>query len=123
MANPIVEGYVPILILGLVAILLIFATLMLSKMLAPKNPHGQKLTTYESGEITQGTGRGPIEIQYYPYILVFLILDVEVLFLVPFAMEFGNLGVVAVVEMVVFVGLLLFGWSYAWKKGALQWVR
>jgi NADH-quinone oxidoreductase subunit A len=123
LVNPIVNGYAPILILGLVSALLIFATLFLSKLLAPSNPTGNKLTTYESGEITQGTGRGPIEIQYYTYILVFLVLDVEILFLVPFAVEFLNLGVAGVIEMVLFVGLLLLGWLYAWKKGALEWVR
>jgi NADH-quinone oxidoreductase subunit A len=123
LVNPIVEGYAPILVLGLVAALLVFATLFLSKLLAPSNLTGNKLTTYESGEITQGTGRGPIEIQYYPYILVFLVLDVEILFLIPFAVEFLNLGLVGIIEMVVFVGLLLVGWLYAWKKGALNWVR
>jgi NADH-quinone oxidoreductase subunit A len=123
LVNPIAEGYLPILILGVVSALLVFATLFLSKMLAPHNPTGQKLTTYESGEITQGLGRGPIEIQYYPYILVFLVLDIEILFLVPFAVEFLNLGPAAIVEMVLFVALLLLGWLYAWKKGALEWVR
>lgn len=123
MVNPVVQGYAPILVLGLVAALLVFATLFLSKLLAPSNPTGNKLTTYESGEITQGTGRGPIEIQYYTYILVFLILDVEILFLIPFAVDFLNLGPVGIIEMGVFVGLLLLGWLYAWKKGALNWVR
>ena len=123
MVNPIGYGYLPILILGFVSVLLIFVTLLVSRLVAPFNPTGQKRTTYESGEITQGTGRGPIEIQYYLYILVFLILDVEVLFLVPFAVDFVHLGGKAVIEMAVFVGLLFLGWLYAWKQGALEWVR
>jgi len=123
LVNPIVQSYAPILVLGLVSALLIFVTLLTSKMVAPSNPTGNKLTTYESGEITQGTGRGPIEIQYYTYILVFLILDVEILFLVPFAVQFAKLGIAGIIEMVLFVGLLVLGWLYAWKKGALNWVR
>lgn len=122
------EGYVPILILGVVAVGLVFVTLLTSRILAPNNPTGRKRTTYESGEITQGSGRGPVDIQYYNYILVFLILDIEVLFLLPFAAEFGNLigmddAALVVSEMVIFVGLLFLGWLYAWKKGALEWVR
>ena len=124
----------PILILGIIAGLLIFMTLLVSKLLAPFNPTERKRTTYESGEITQGSGRGPIAVQYYPYILLFLILDVEVLFLVPFAAVFGSLvpedgaqasdyAIVAISEMFLFVGLLVLGWYYAWKKGVLQWVR
>ncbi len=123
MANPILDSYVPILVLGIVACLLIFVTLLVSRLLAPYNPTGQKLTTYESGEITQGIGRGPVEIQYYQYILVFLILEIEVLFLVPFAFVLADKSLAVVIEMVVFVGLLVLGWLYAWKKGALEWVR
>lgn len=130
--NPSVAGYLPILILGIIAALLIFVTLLTSRILGPSNPTERKRTTYESGEITQGSGRGPIAVQYYPYILLFLILDVEILFLVPFAALFGdlkdlpaesNLPVLAISEMVIFVGLLVLGWYYAWKKGVLEWQR
>lgn len=117
------EGYLPILVLALVSVLLIFVTLLTSRMLGPHNPTGAKLTTYESGEIPKGSGRGPIEIQYYPYILLFLVLDVEILFLVPFAVRYASLGAAAIVEMALFVGLLVLGWLYAWKKGAMRWVR
>lgn len=123
MANPIVDDYLPILVLGVVSILLVFVTLLVSRLVAPSNPTGRKLTTYESGEITQGIGRGPIEVQYYQYILVFLILDVEAIFLIPFAIEFLDLGLKGILVMFLFVLLLLEGWVYAWKKGALEWVR
>jgi NADH-quinone oxidoreductase subunit A len=123
LVNPVAEGYLPVLILAGVSLLLIFMTLLLSSLLAPRNPYGRKLTTYESGEVPKGTGRGPIEVQYYPYILLFLVLDVEILFLVPFAIMFLDLGLAGVIKMVIFVGLLVHGWLYAWKKGALQWVR
>lgn len=117
------EGYIPILILGLVATLLVFVTLLLSKFLAPRNATARKLSPYECGEIQQGSGRGPIEVQYYMYIIAFLVLDIEAVFLFPFAVKFASLGVQGIVEMVLFVGLLFLGWLYAVRKGALEWVR
>lgn len=123
MVDPVAETYLPILILGTVSVLLVFATLFVARLLGPRNPTDRKLTTYESGEITQGIGRGPIAIQYYPYILVFLILDIEVLFLTPFAVRFLELGLAGTVEMALFVALLLLGWLYAIRKGVLTWVR
>lgn len=123
MADPVTQGYLPILILGVVAVLLIFATLLLSRILAPHNPTTRKNMTYECGEIALGSGRGPIEIQYYMYILVFLILDIEAVFLIPFAVRFADLGGVQILEMGIFVALLLVGWLYALKKGALNWAN
>ena len=122
MADPVLS-YLPIVILGAIAALLVFATLFLAKMMGPRNLTARKAMTYECGEIALGSGRGPLEIQYYMYILVFLILDIEAVFLIPFAVGFGDLGWVAIVEMVIFVGLLFAGWLYALKKGALEWVR
>lgn len=116
-------GYLPIAILGIIAMTLIFVTLFLSKILSPKNPNLRKESTYECGEIALGSGRGPIEIQYYMYILVFLIIDIEAVFLIPFAVKFADLGTAAIWEMAIFVGLLLVGWLYALQKGALNWVR
>lgn len=128
MADPVSFQYLPIAILGAIAALLIFATLFLSKLLAPRNPNARKESTYECGEIALGSGRGPVEIQYYMYIIVFLILDIEAVFLIPFAVQFGAFGQdaalagKAITAMAIFVGLLLLGWLYALKKGALNWV-
>ena len=79
------------------------------------------LSTYESGEVPIGSARGPIDVQYYLYVIVFLIIDIEAVFLIPWALRFANLGVAGLVEMAIFVGLVLLGWAYAWKKGALEW--
>ena len=122
MADPVLS-YLPIALLGAIAALLVFATLFLAKVMAPKNPNARKESTYECGEIALGSGRGPLEIQYYMFILVFLILDIEAVFLIPFAVRFGSLGGPAILEMAIFVALLLVGWLYALKKGALNWVR
>jgi NADH-quinone oxidoreductase subunit A len=123
MADPVSLKYLPVLILGAIAALLVFATLFLAKVMGPKNPNARKESTYECGEIALGSGRGPLEIQYYMYILVFLVLDIEAVFLIPFAVRFAHLGPAAIVEMVLFVGLLFVGWLYAVKKGALEWVQ
>lgn len=123
MADPLQLSYLPIVILAVITMTLVFATLFLAKMLAPRNPTPRKESTYECGEIALGSGRGPLEVQYYMYILVFLIIDIEAVFLIPFAVRFGDLGMAAIVEMGIFVGLLFVGWLYALKKGALEWVR
>jgi NADH-quinone oxidoreductase subunit A len=113
--------YLPIIVLVVVALALIFVTLLLARLLAPSNPTPTKLSTYECGEVAVGSGRGPIAIQYYMYILVFLILDIEAVFLIPFAVEFLNLAWQGILIMFLFVLLLLEGWAYAWSKGALEW--
>jgi NADH-quinone oxidoreductase subunit A len=64
---------------------------------------------------------GGVDVQYYMYVLIFLVLDVEVLFLIPWALQFTKLGIAGVIEIFIFAGLLLVGWLYAWKKGALKW--
>ena len=96
-------------------------TLSLTRFVAPRNKTAGKYSTYESGEVPIGGARGPIDVQYYMYVIVFLIIDIEAVFLIPWAMHFRALGPAALVEMAIFVGLLLLGWVYAWKKGALEW--
>jgi NADH-quinone oxidoreductase subunit A len=117
------DAYLPILTLVVVAIGLLFVTLLAARFLGPNNPTRRKLLPYECGEVAVGSGRGPMAIQYYMYILVFLILDIEAIFLIPFAVEFLDLSLTGLVIMFVFVLLLLEGWAYAWTKGALEWTR
>lgn len=114
-------GYLPILIIVALGFVMIFVTLSLTKLVAPRKSTPGKLSTYESGEVPIGGARGPIDVQYYLYVIVFLIIDIEAVFLVPWALRFSELGVAAIVEMAIFVGLVLLGWAYAWKKGALEW--
>ena len=102
-------------------VIIVFVTLSLTRFVAPHKRTAGKLSTYESGEVPVGSARGPIDVQYYMYVIVFLVVDVEAVFLVPWAIHFKALGVTALVEMGIFVGLLLLGWIYAWKKGALEW--
>ena len=121
MAEATVGRYIPILLMAALGFLIIFVTLALTKLIAPRRPTAGFLSTYESGEVPVGNARGPIDVQYYLYVIVFLVIDIEAVFLVPWALRFGALGGAAIVEMAIFVGLVLVGWLYAWKKGALEW--
>ena len=114
-------GYLPILIIVALGFVIIFVTLSLGKLVAPRRPNAGRLSTYESGEVPVGNARGPIDVQYYLYVIVFLIIDIEAVFLVPWALRFAQMGLAGLVEMIIFVGLVLLGWAYAWKKGALEW--
>ena len=113
--------YLPVLLMMAIGIVVVAIALSISKLVTPPRPTREKLSAYECGEEPVGNGRGPVDIQYYLYVLVFLILDIEAVFLIPFALNFVELGTAAIVEMVIFVGLLLAGWAYAINKGALKW--
>lgn len=115
------EAYLPVLLMTVIGAIVVIVAMALSRFITPPRPSREKLTAYECGEEPVGGGRGPIDIQYYLYVLVFLVLDIEAVFLIPFVVNFDALGTTAIVEMVIFIGLLLLGWAYAISKGALRW--
>ncbi|HLE97831.1 MAG TPA: NADH-quinone oxidoreductase subunit A [Candidatus Thermoplasmatota archaeon] len=117
----VLADYAPIAILLVLAFVMIWATLALTRIIGPLRRTPGKLSTYESGEVPKGSARGPVDVQYYIYVLVFLVLDIEAVFLIPWALNVTELGAFGLVEMAIFVGLLILGWAYAWKKGALAW--
>ena len=80
-----------------------------------------KLSPYECGEVVKGTSRIQFNVRYYLFALIFVIFDVEVLFVVPWAVVFKQIGMVAYIEMLIFIFILSLGLLYAWKKGALEW--
>ena len=121
MAEATLMRYLPILIQLILGFVIVWVTLSLTKLVAPRHRNPGKISTYESGEVPIGSARGPIDVQYYMYVIVFLVIHIEAVFLVPWAIRFRQLGSAALVEMAIFVGLLLIGWVYAWKKGALEW--
>jgi len=98
------------------------AAILLSHLLAPKKPNIIKQQTYECGIETVGDAWVQFKIQYYVFALVFLIFDVETVFLFPWAVAFDQLPLFAVLEGVLFIIILLAGLIYAWQKGALEWV-
>ena len=102
--------------MGLVAVALITA-----RAVAPRHQVPAKLTTYECGMDPVGEGWSQTQIRYYIYAFLFVIFDVESVFLFPWATVFESLGYAAVVEMAIFVGILALGLLYAWRKGVLKW--
>lgn len=107
----------------MVVVALIFPTIpiILSKLLGPKKPGPIKSATYECGLEATGSSWIQFRVQYYLYALVFVIFDVEVVFLFPWAVSYGVLGWFALIQMFIFVALLILGLAYAWRKGALEW--
>jgi NADH-quinone oxidoreductase subunit A len=114
--------YVTIGIFALVGVVLVFGTLQLSRLLRPNVPHKEKFTTYESGIDPIGTGWSQANVRYYIFALLFVVFDVEAVFLFPWAIVFERLGTQAFVEMVIFIAILAFALLYAIKKKVLEWL-
>jgi NADH-quinone oxidoreductase subunit A len=96
--------------------------LMIPRLVAPKKPNKIKLEPYECGMETVGDTWVQFKVQYYIFALVFLIFDVEVVFLFPWAVAFDQLPLFAVLEGILFILILAGGLIYAWRKGALEWI-
>jgi NADH:ubiquinone oxidoreductase subunit 3 (subunit A) len=97
------------------------AAIILSWIISPKKPNPIKQSTYECGMETVGDNWVQFKAQYYIYALVFLLFDVEAVFLFPWAVSIGKLPLFAVVEGIIFVLILIAGLVYAWRKGTLEW--
>ena len=97
--------------------------LLLSKLVRPFAPGGDKTVVYECGERPTGSPWVKFNIRFYVVALIFVIFDVEVVFLYPWAVVFRQLGTFAFLEMLVFLLILFVGLAYVWKKGDLEWVR
>ena len=113
--------YVTIGIFALVGMVLVFGTLSLARLVRPNVPTPEKYTTYESGIDPIGTGWSQANVRYYVFALLFVIFDVEAVFLFPWAVVFERLGTQAFVEMIIFIAILAFALLYAIKKKVLEW--
>jgi NADH:ubiquinone oxidoreductase subunit 3 (subunit A) len=105
-----------------VGVLIPTAAIVVSWIVSPKKPNPIKQSTYECGMETVGESWVQFKAQYYIFALVFLVFDVETVFLFPWAVSLGNLPLFAVVEGIIFVLILIAGLIYAWRKGMLEWV-
>jgi NADH-quinone oxidoreductase subunit A len=114
-------SYVPILILGGVAVGFAVFTLFVSQLLGRSRPNPRKSAVYECGVPPIGTARERFPIKFYLVCMLFILFDVDAAFLYPWALIFRQLGLYGLVEMAVFVVLLGGGFVYAWKVGALDW--
>lgn len=116
-------AYVPILIFLLVAASFPIVTLIVSRLVRPANYEKIKAAAYECGIEAEGDARARYSVKYYIVAVLFVVFDVEVIFLFPWAVQFNALGLFGFIEMVIFILILVLGYFYAWKKGALEWAR
>jgi NADH-quinone oxidoreductase subunit A len=112
--------FIGLLLLGAIGFAL--APLLVVAIVAPSKRSRSKSDTYECGVLTTGETWIKFRIQYFVYALLFVIFDVETVFLYPWAVSYGGLGLFALIEMVIFLTILTIGLAYAWAKGVLQWV-
>jgi NADH-quinone oxidoreductase subunit A len=114
-------NYLPILVFIGIAIAFGAVSLMLGWVVRPSRPYRAKLAPYESGSPLFQDARVQFPMRYYIIAMLFVIFDIEIVFLFPWAVAFKKLGLVGLIEMVVFIAILVVGFWYAWKKGALEW--
>jgi NADH-quinone oxidoreductase subunit A len=113
--------YFPILLFILIALAFGVVTLVISYLVQPKYPEAEKLSAYECGSEPISDARMPFPVRYYIFAMLFVIFDIEVIFLYPWAVVFDKIGLIGLIEMLIFIGLFLVAYVYAWRKGALEW--
>jgi len=116
-----IGAYLPILLLIVFAIIFGIGALLLSSLIGPKKPSPLKLTPYECGCEPVGSARERFSVKFYLIAMLFILFDIEAVFLYPWSILFKRLGIFGLVEMGVFIAILLVGYVYIWKKGALEW--
>ena len=121
MIGDIFDNYIAVLIAAILGFVLVGSALIGNLILSPRQKTEGKGLTYECGMLTIGRSRVQIHFRYYLFAILFLIFDVEAVFLFPWAVTLGAAGKTAFWEMVLFIGILAAGLGYAWKKGVLQW--
>ena len=112
-----------ILFATVLGIILVAVPLINQWLIAPSNKTKEKLETYECGEESEGSAWLQFNIRFYVIALIFLIFDVEVVFLFPWAVVFKDLGLLALIEMGIFLSILVVGLAYVWVKSDLDWVK
>ena len=113
--------YLPTLLFLIVATGIGIALILIGNLLGPKRPSAEKLSPYECGFAPFEDARMQFDVRYYLIAILFIVFDLEIAFIFPWALVFRDLGVFGLVEMGVFLALLVIGFVYVWKKGALEW--
>ena len=113
--------YLSIVIFLFIAIALSVGFVFINFILSPKNPDPEKLSTYECGFEAFGNSRIEFDIRFYLVAILFIIFDLEIAFLFPWAISLGNIGLLGFFSMMIFLSILTIGFIYEWKKGALEW--
>ena len=115
------RAYAPIFLFILVAFGFAMVTLVISRLLAAHKPSQVKLEPYECGIEVDSDARDRYSVRYYLIAMLFVIFDVETVFMFPWAVMLDRLAIFGLIEMFLFIAILLVGYFYAWKKGALEW--
>jgi len=113
--------YLPILLFLIVSAGIGIALLVIGSLLGPRQPSAEKLSPYECGFEAFEDARMRFDVRYYLIAILFIVFDLEIAFLFPWAVVFKDLGMQAIVAMTIFLGILVVGFVYEWKKGALDW--
>jgi NADH-quinone oxidoreductase subunit A len=116
------QNYVPIFIFVAIVGSLLPITLLLAKLVRPSNPSKAKLMPYECGIDPIDSARGRYTVRYYIIAILFVVFDVETIFLFPWAVRFKAFGLFGLLEMLIFLAILIVGYIWVWGKGALEWV-
>ena len=114
-------GSEAIIVFFIAGVVMVAGANFLSNLISPKSDNLQKREPYESGMVTKGPTWVQFKVGYYLFAILFLVFDVEVAFLVPWAVVFNDIGGIAFIEILIFLIILGLGLLYAWKKGALKW--
>ena len=115
------KDYLSILIFAFVALILSIAFITINYIFSPKNPDPEKLSAYECGFEAFGDSRMEFDVRFYLVAILFIIFDLEIAFLFPWAISLGSIGALGFWSMMIFLFILSIGFIYEWKKGALDW--
>ena len=121
MVAELLNEYFPIILFLIIALGLSFIFIMLNFLLSPKKPDPEKLSSYECGFEPFNDSRIEFDVRFYLVAILFIIFDLEIAFLFPWAISLGNIGLVGFISMMIFLIILAVGFIYEWKKGALDW--
>ncbi len=117
-----INSFAPVGIFMVLGLVFVVVTVWIAKFIRPHRPSEEKLNNYECGEPPIGSAWIQFNPRFYIFALIFVIFDVEVVFLFPWAVAYKSLGIFALIEMLIFIAILLVGLYWAWKKGILKWV-
>ncbi len=115
------DNYLPVLLFILVGIAFGFLPILMGRMLGPHRPNPEKLSAYECGFEPFEDARMKFDVRYYLVAILFILFDLEIAFLFPWAIVLKEIGMFGFVAMMIFLGVLVVGFIYEWKKGALEW--
>ena len=121
MLSDFLKDYLPIIIFLIIALALSCAFVVINFILSPKKPDPEKLSAYECGFEPFEDSRLEFDVRFYLVAILFIIFDLEIAFLFPWAISLGNIGLLGFLSMMIFLFILTIGFIYEWKKGALDW--